>query len=170
MIDYLLSISRRNKRLLSLTTDIFMVVLALFISYSLRFNRLYVPLGEELILWIAAPILAVPIFLQFGLYQTVIRYIGFRSLWRAFQAISLYALIWGVGAFLSGIHLVPRSVVIINWLVCLFLILGARMIARWFLTSLAPGIIGAEAEHRKNVVIYGAGAAGMQLAVATSFS
>ena len=170
MIDYLLTISRRNKRLLSLATDIFMVVLALFISYSLRFNRLYVPLGEELILWIAAPILAVPIFLQFGLYQTVIRYIGFRSLWRAFQAISLYALIWGVGAFLSGIHLVPRSVVIINWLVCLFLILGARMIARWFLTSLAPGIIGAEAEHRKNVVIYGAGAAGMQLAVATSFS
>ncbi|MEM7193851.1 MAG: nucleoside-diphosphate sugar epimerase/dehydratase [Pseudomonadota bacterium] len=170
MIESLLSISRRNKQMFSLLADAAMVIAALFIAYSLRFNRLYVPLGEELWIWIAAPVIAVPIFLQFGLYQTVIRYIGFRSLWRAFEAISLYALVWGVLAFMSGIQLLPRSVVIINWLVCLFLILGVRMVARWLLTSWAPGIVGAEAEHRKNVVIYGAGAAGMQLAVSTSFS
>jgi len=111
-----------------------------------------------------------PVFVQFGLYQTVIRYIGFNSLWRVFQAISLYALLWGVCTFLSGYGLTPRSVVVINWLVALLFVAGARMVARYILTSRAPGFLGAERDNRKNVVIYGAGEAGMQLAIATSFS
>ena len=170
VFDNLLTINRKHKQVLTLVVDALMVVVAVSIAFSLRYNRFYLPVGNEAWLWLLAPVLAIPVFLQFGLYRTVIRYIGFNSLWRVFQAVGLYALIWGVAAFLSGIQIVPRSVVIINWLVCLFLIGGTRMIARWFLTNRAPGIIGAEAQNRKNVIIYGAGAAGMQLAISTSFS
>jgi len=170
MIDYLLSISRRRKQLLMLSVDALLVVVALCVAHSLRVNRFYLPEGNEVYLWLIAPVIAIPVFVQFGLYQTVIRYIGFNSLWRVFQAISLYALLWGVCTFLSGFGLTPRSVVIINWLVCLLFVAGARMIARWVLTNRAPGFLGAEREGRKNVVIYGAGAAGMQLAISTSYS
>ena len=94
----------------------------------------------------------------------------FNSIWKVFQAISLYALLWGVCAFLSGINIVPRSVVIINWLNCLFVIVGVRMMARWVLTVRVPGLLNDENGNRKNVLIYGAGAAGMQLAISTSYS
>jgi FlaA1/EpsC-like NDP-sugar epimerase len=171
MIDQLLSLSRRQKQGLMMGVDTVLVIVALCVAHSLRANRFYLPPeGNEIYLWVIAPIIALPVFIQFGLYQTVIRYIGFNSLWRVFQAISLYALLWGVCAFLSGFGLTPRSVVIINWLVALLFVAGARMIARWILTNRAPAFLGAERDGRKNVVIYGAGAAGMQLAIATSFS
>ena len=170
MIDKLLTLERGRKQILMLAGDIALVMVALCAAYSLRYNRFYLPFGDEIYLWILAPILAIPVFIRFGLYQTIIRYIGFNSLWRVFQAISLYALLWGVLAFLSGIEITPRSVVIINWLVCLLLISGARMVARWVLTAKAPGFLGAERDERRNVLIYGAGAAGMQLAISTSYS
>lgn len=170
MLDTLLTLSRPKKRIVMMCADVVLVMLALTVAHSLRVNRLYLPFGDEIWLWLIAPFVALPVFVLFGLYQTVIRYIGFSSLWRVFQAISLYALLWGVVTFMSGLNLTPRSVVIINWLVCLLFVAGARMVARWILTYRAPGFLGAERDIRKNVVIYGAGAAGMQLAIATSFS
>ena len=170
LIDNLLSLSRPKKRLVMMAADVVLVMMALTVAHSLRANRFYLPFGDEVWLWLVAPFLALPVFVMFGLYRTVIRYIGFSSLWRVFQAISLYALLWGVVTFLSGLYLTPRSVVIMNWLVCLLFVAGARMVARWILTYRAPGFLGAERDIRKNVVIYGAGAAGMQLAIATSFS
>ncbi len=170
MLDALLTLSRRKKRIVMMCADVVLVMMALTVAHSLRVNRLYLPFGDEIWLWVVAPFVALPVFILFGLYQTVIRYIGFSSLWRVFQAISLYALLWGVVTFMSGLQLTPRSVVIINWLVCLLFVAGARMMARWILTYRAPGFLGAERDIRKNVVIYGAGAAGMQLAISTSFS
>ena len=170
MIGYILSIRRPFKQALILLVDVLLVVFALWAAFSLRYGRFYQPNGDEFWLWIIAPIISVPVFLYFGLYQTIIRYIGFKSLWSVFQAISLYCLIWGVCAFLSGIHIVPRSVVIINWLSCLLMVGGARMVARWLLTTRAPGILGSEQSNKQNVLIYGAGAAGMQLAISTVYS
>ena len=170
MVHHIVSLGRRRKQQLMLAADVCLLILALFIAYSLRYNQFYFPHGNEGYLWLIAPVLAIPVFIHFGLYQAVIRYIGFNALWRVFQAISLYALLWGVVAFLSGIKITPRSVVIINWLVCLLLICGVRMIARWVLTNYAAGFLKIESDCRKNVLIYGAGAAGMQMAIATSFS
>ena len=170
MIDYFLSIRRRHKQWLMLIGDSVLVMIALWAAYSLRYGRLYESQGNEAWLWLLAPIIAVPSFLHFGLYQTMIRYIGFASLWKVFQAISLYALVWGVSVYLSGIETVPRSVIVINWLSCLLLVGGARMMARWLLTTSSPGLAGVPSEATKNGLIYGAGEAGMQLAMATSFN
>ncbi|NKB63386.1 MAG: NAD-dependent epimerase/dehydratase family protein [Gammaproteobacteria bacterium] len=170
MINYVLSIRRRHKQVLILLVDTLLVIVALWVAFSLRYGEAYDPSGDEIWLWVMAPVLAIPVFLYFSLYQTIIRYIGFVSLWKVFQAISLYSLIWGVCAFLSGIQIVPRSVVMINWLTCLLLVGGARMMARWLLTVRVPGILGMEPDNRKNVLIYGAGAAGMQLAISMSYS
>jgi len=54
---------------------------------------------------------------------------------------------------------IPRSIILINWMLCLLVIGGSRMLARWFLTtgSLLSG------SSKNNVVIYGAGSSGRQL-------
>jgi UDP-N-acetylglucosamine 4,6-dehydratase len=166
--------SRNKKRILMLLGDLVFIPLALWVSLSLRLGIFYVPEAEIPYLFLLAPILSVPIFIRFGLYNAIIRYIGFHALWAVMQAVTLYALLWGVIALLSGVEgLLPRSVIIINWFVALLLIGGSRMIARWWLSGVNPLKrlkLNNKLMARKNIVIYGAGSAGVQLATALSFS
>ena len=166
--------SRNKKRIIMTFGDLILIPMAMWLSFSLRLGELYVPEADIPYLFLLAPILSVPIFIRFGLYNAIIRYIGFHALWAVIQAVTLYALVWGLVALLSGAEgLFPRSVVVINWFVALLLIGGSRMMARWWLSGVNPikrirldERLGA----RKNVVIYGAGSAGVQLASALSFS
>jgi FlaA1/EpsC-like NDP-sugar epimerase len=103
-----------------------------------------------------------PIFIKFGLYRTVIRYLGFDALWEVFKAVSLYALIWGLVGFMAAIDGLPRSVILINWVLSLLFISGIRLLAYWYFSDqFRKSNTGS-----KNVIIYGAGSAGRQLAVA----
>jgi len=140
----------------------------ILLSFSVRLGYFYLP-ETGLIFWMVfgAPIVAIPIFLRFGLYNAVIRYIGFKALWAVVQATTLYALLWSVFGLLISIEGIPRSVILINWLLIMIAIGGCRMFARWLIS-------GAENRKnitkRKNVLIYGAGSAGRQLSIALTQS
>ena len=150
-----------------------MLLLALWLAFSMRLGELYLPNQSIALLIVVAPIIAVPVFLRFGLYRAIIRYIGFRALWAVVQAVSLYALLWASMVLLSGVPGVPRSVTLINWVVAILLIGGSRMIARWWFSgtiSASSADVAEDKSARRNIVIYGAGSAGMQLATALSYS
>lgn len=166
--------SRNKKKLLLLLCDILLIPTALWMAFSLRLGVFYVPEGDILYLFLLAPLISVPVFIRFGLYNAIIRYIGFHALWAVIQAASLYALLWGVLALLSSVDgLLPRSVIVINWVIVILLVGGSRMLARWWLSGVNPlhrvGSLSKLRAHRKNVVIYGAGSAGIQLVSALSF-
>jgi len=166
----ILTYSRNTKRLIILFVDLLLLPFALWLSFSLRLGVFYVPEGEIIYLFLAVPLIAVPIFVRFGLYRAIIRYIGFLAMWTVVQAVSLYTLFWGVLVLLTGTGLsgVPRSVLLINWLVAVLLIGGSRAIARWWLS----GSISSTSKNRrkKRVIIYGAGGGGIQIAKALSGS
>jgi len=166
----ILTYSRNTKRLIILSVDLLLLPFALWLSFSLRLGVFYVPEGDIIYLFLAVPIIAIPIFVRFGLYRAIIRYIGFRAMWGVVQAVSLYTLIWGVLVLLTGTGLigVPRSVLLINWLVTVLLIGGSRTIARWWL--LGSFNSASKNRRKKRVVIYGAGGAGIQIATALSGS
>ena len=82
---------------------------------------------------------------------------------------SLFALFWGVVVLLSGIQGIPRSVIIINWVLASFLIGGSRIIGRWLFSS-SDSNDNKKNIKNKNVLVYGAGSAGVQLATALSYS
>ena len=165
---WFITLSRQSKAGILISVDIIFVVFALWLAFSLRLGEWYMPEGNVWILFCVSPVLAVPIFLKFGLYRAIIRYIGGRVLWVIFQSVSLYALIFTVVVFQSGIGLVPRTVPPLNWLVLLLLIGGSRFVARWWLADTYVQLGGKAAQdHRvKKVIIYGAGSAGVQLASA----
>jgi FlaA1/EpsC-like NDP-sugar epimerase len=127
-----------------------------------------VPTGNVVYLFLAVPIIAIPIFIRFGLYRAIIRYIGFRAMWAVIKAVSLYTVLWGVLVLLSATPGVPRSILFINGLVAILLIGGSRAMARWWLA----GSFNSQpnAQPSKKVAIYGAGAAGIQIASAFSAS
>jgi FlaA1/EpsC-like NDP-sugar epimerase len=131
----------------------------------------YFPHSDLIWVIFGAPIVAVPIFLRFSLYRAVIRYVGFKALWSIVQAVSLYALVWGVISFMAAVDGIPRSVILINWVLSLLAIGGLRVVARWLLTrdgDLKDSI--QSSSNSKKVLVYGAGDAGIQLVSALAHS
>ena len=162
MISNILSLSRNNKQIIIITIDSVIVILALLISFSLRLDYWYFPSGLLAILIFGSPLVAIPIFFWFHLYSSIIRYIGFEALWSIVQAVSLFALLWGILGFMAGVGGIPRSVILINWIVAIGMILTFRFSARWILNKK----LTFNNSNKKNVAIYGAGSAGRQLSFA----
>ena len=165
LVSKITLISRTSKQLVMTISDALLVIAILFISFSFRLNILFWPNDDLFLVIFGAPIIAIPIFRWFGLYRVIIRFIGFKSLWSIFQAVSLYILIWGLLIFLSGVQGVPRSVILINWLLSIFVIGGSRIFISWLLLKYSNNIL-----NFKKVIIYGAGDAGRQLSNALSQS
>ena len=155
--------------------DVILLIFILFISYSIRLEYWYFPTDDTIRLILLAPIIGVPIFAKFDLYKSVIRHIDFKTLWSLVQAVSLYALIWGLAGFFTQsdfirendfvVETFPRTVIIINWLLAILAIGGVRIAARVILTKRDDISI-----KKNRVLIYGAGDAGMQLASALKSS
>ena len=179
IFKYILLIPRPAKRSIIIAADSVLLIGALWLSFSLRLDSLYWPRGGVnnpiVLLVLIAPVMAVPVFAHFGLYRAIIRYLGMRAVWSIVKAVMVYASLWGLVAFLSGVQGVPRSVVPINAMVAILVIGGSRMLARWFLRKIEDTVrirntIGgadgkAVVSQQTRVVIFGAGAAGRQLAV-----
>lgn len=158
MINAIVNISRIYKQLLIALIDAIILIGVLLTSFSMRLGYWYWPENDLFWVIVGAPLIAFPIFMQFGLYHGIVRFLGLQALWAIVKAVSLYALIWGIIGFMSAIEGIPRSVILINWLLAILSIGGLRMIARWMLSG------ANDLTDQKNVIIYGAGSAGRQLA------
>ena len=147
-----------------LLLDSGLIILILLVSFSIRLGYWYFP--DDNLIWVilGAPLISIPIFLRFGLYSAIIRYIGFKALLTVAQAVSLYAILWGITGFMTALEGIPRSVILINWALSLLVISGIRIIARLLLDD----NIGSTSACR--VLVYGAGDAGIQLISALTHS
>ena len=168
LAKFAVDLPRSVKRLVSLAVDLVMIPAALWASFSLRLGEVYIPDGKIIYLFAVAPVIAIPIFIRLGLYRAIMRYIGFVAMWSVIQAVTLYTLIWGVVVLLTATPGVPRSVLLINWLMTIILVGGSRALARWWLSGNFKS--RRQNKDRKRVAIYGAGAAGVQIADALSTS
>jgi FlaA1/EpsC-like NDP-sugar epimerase len=162
MIQTLLNFPRKTKQMMLLFFDTIAVLCILFTAFSIRLGYFYIPSGDDqsLIIMFIAPVLALPVFILFGFYRDVIRYVNFRALWRIIQGASVYSILWGLTIFMLEVEFIPRSVILINWLLVTLVIGSSRLFARWLLL----------AKSSNNVLIYGAGSAGRQLSTALNES
>jgi len=168
-VSQFLRLSRFKKQLIMLFADVMMLFLALWASFSMRLGQFYQIDKGEYWLFIITPLIAIPLFIKFGLYRAIVRYIGFRALWSIIKAVTLYAVVWSTVVFYVGFEGIPRSITLINWLAAILFIGGSRMIVRWWFVG-ADIISPRQNNLKKNVLIYGAGTAGMQLATVLSYS
>src|SRR5690554_3245425 len=83
------------KRAILVTFDICALSMALWASFALRFGNWTPPTTlDQFLVIFAAPLVSVPIFVRYGLYRAVIRYLPERALWTIVQAISLATVCW----------------------------------------------------------------------------
>lgn len=160
--QWLSLLPRRWKQVMLIGFDLIALFSAVWLAYVLRFGDWYVPNRQQLLFMIAAPLVALPIFIRLGLYRAVIRYLPDRAVWTMIQAVSLSVLVWICLVFLTrmtGAEGVPRSVPAFYLFLSILVIAGSRFGAKRFLWRPLRGKYPA-----KQCLIFGAGDAGMQLA------
>ena len=173
MIKKIINLPRICKQIIMLFADGLIIIGVLIASFSLRLGYWFFPEGELGFVILAAPIIALPIFYRFSLYRSIIRYIDFKALWSVAQAVSLYALLWGIIGFMAAINGLPRSVILINWILSILLICGLRLTAHGILTgNFEVSVLKNKKnkKNKKNCLIYGAGDSGVQLSSALEHS
>lgn len=168
----MLALPRRQKRLLQVVVDILLVWLALWLAFVVRLGieDLVSPLGDYMWLFIAAPVISIPLFIRLGMYRAVLRYFGNDALLTIAKAVTLAALILALAIFWYSNHkaMVPRSVIFNYWWLSLVILGGLRLAMRqFFLGDWFAGQHLTSASSRDEgltrVAVYGAGVAGNQL-------
>lgn len=163
------ALPRGGKQLLMFCSDAIGLTTALWLAFCIRLETIYIPAQNHLWLFFIAPILAAPIFIRLGLYRAIVRFLGAQALWAVLKAVVLYSIAFTALGLISGIEYVPRSVYLLNGLFAGVLIGLPRLIARdWFGRNHLRAHDKDSA--RKPVAIYGAGSAGIQLAMALTNS
>ncbi|RYH13690.1 MAG: polysaccharide biosynthesis protein, partial [Alphaproteobacteria bacterium] len=162
--DALSGLPRGTKRVVLIGFDVLALLFALWLSFSVRLGGSFNPTMYHWLLIALAPVVAIPVFIRLGLYRAVIRYLPERAMLTITQSMALATLLWVVGLYFAEatrFAIFPRTVPLFYFIFGTLVVGGSRFAAKAML-SLPERNIGREA----GVVIYGAGAAGTQLAEA----
>lgn len=131
MYRKILAWPRAAKGLVVMALDVVLAVIATWLAFSLRLDILHWPQGLQWRVYLLAPLLAIPVFLRFGLYRAIFRYTGQAALRATARAAVVYgALLFGLLLLLqwSG---VPRSLGLIQPVLFLLLVGASRATARF---------------------------------------
>ncbi len=159
--------SRSRKRLAVIALDVLLSLLATWIAFSLRLDTLHIPNVVQLRVYLLVPLLAIPVFVRFGLYRAIFRYTGQAALIATAKAIAVFGVLLSVLLLWAQWAMVPRSLGILQPLIFLILVGASRAFARFWLAGLD---ISAADANAKRLLIFGAGTAGVQTAVAMAVS
>jgi FlaA1/EpsC-like NDP-sugar epimerase len=159
----LLSLPRSVKRGLVIFVDLLFCGLSVWLAFGLRLDQWGYFQGQQWITFFVAIGFSFPLFVFFGLYRAIFRYIGTAAFISIARAFIIYAgLFFGVFT-LYGVDGVPRSIGVIQPML-LFIGIGA---SRYFVRSWLGGINNVQKSFHQAqpiALIYGAGSAGRQLA------
>jgi len=160
----LLAMPRLAKRSLALVLDLAICVLTVWLALSLRYEEWVVMQAAHWVAVAVAVLLALPLFVRFGLYRAIFRLASWNTMLSLTQAMGLYTLLYATVFTLIGVPGVPRAVGIIQPMLLLAVAGVSRVVVRYWLGGLYRSAL--ERQRLPGLLIYGAGAAGRQLAAA----
>lgn len=160
----LLALPRSVKRLLALSLDICLCALTLWFALSLRLEEVVEWKDAYSLALLTSIALALPLFVVHGFYRAIYRYAGWRAMMAVTRAIGIYGLLFAALFAVIGVTGVPRSVGVSQPLLLLVSVGGSRMLVRRWLGRDYRKVL--KRGQAPGVLVYGAGSAGRQLAMA----
>lgn len=152
-----LSAPRSIKRLISVGYDSLAIVGSIYIAYALRLGTFSVEVSSALILCVLFTLaISIATFIRMGLYRAILRYMTQQAMVTIITGILISSFAMLLSAFFLQLFL-PRSVPIIYILTTLVLIGLPRLVFRNLIKMVTP-------RGEINVIIYGAGETGNNLA------
>ena len=162
LVTPLLALPRPAKRLVVLGLDVVLVLISVWGAFYLRIDQTGLPLLEQKYVYLLALLLAIPLFVRFGLYRAIFRYTGLAALATIAKAVGTYAVFFFMALLWLKWDGVPRTLGLIQPLLFLLLVATSRALARFWLAGWAS-----KARHAAGrLLIYGAGEAGVETASA----
>jgi len=152
---------RGTKRVIAVCTDALMMPFALWSAMTLKAGHPVLDLAD----WpayLASVAVSIPIFVRFGLYRAVIRYIGHKAVFAVGFAVMLGGILLALLGLWLQLPALSWSVVTMYSCLALLYIAGSRFLVRYYF--LTRHIRPTEAR----VAIYGAGEAGARLSTVLS--
>lgn len=150
---------RSRKQAIMMIGDFVLMVIVVWSAFSLRMGEILS--AKFYLFWylhLLLPLISVPLFYFSGMYSAVVRYMGPSDVWAVIRGVTLSTLGFVAVVALGGLEGVPRTTIVIYWLMALLLIGGSRFLVR--------AIHQADRQRRaadEPIIIYGAGSAGVQL-------
>ena len=165
----LLNLPRFIKRVVVMYFDVLVCAFSVWLSFGLRLDDWgYFQISQWWVL-IAAIGFSFPLFITFGLYRAIFRYIGSAALASMARVFIIYTCLFFLVFAIIGVQGVPRSIGIIQPIL-LFIGIGT---SRYFIRVWLGDINSVQKSFHQVTplaLIYGAGSAGRQLAAALSLN
>ena len=143
--------------------DVLICGSSVWLAFGLRLDQWGHFQGKQWLVFIAAIGFSFPLFISFGLYRAIFRYVGSIALASMVRVFTLYSGLFFCFFTLIGVDNVPRSIGVIQ---PILLFIGIS-VSRYFVRYWLGGINNVQkAFHKASPIalIYGAGSAGRQLA------
>ena len=131
------NLERIYKQFIMLLVDVSTLLFALWLSFVLRlgepfpFDYIY----DSLWIFIAVPVVTIPLFIRLGLYRSVLQYIGIKIITTTFQATTISCLIIGFLMMFFRESNLPRSVLPIFWFIINIFVMSTRFLFKGYLYS-----------------------------------
>ena len=164
LTNKLLRLAPLQRRLLLITVDAFLLPLAVWLSFWLRlahpFHSSFMTAGW----WLLAATwsIGLPLYAFSGQYQGLTRYVGSRAIYQLALRNALLVFLLLAFGWLLALPMPPRT----SWLLLWLLLTCFTGTVRFGLRDVLLSLQSKPRQSLTRVAIYGAGAAGVQLAVA----
>ncbi len=163
-----LLLSRPVKRSLAFGADVLICAITVWVAFNLRLETWTAWSYAHFTAFAGAVAIALPLFIISGLYRAIFRYAGLPALMTVLKAVAVYLFIYCLIFTVIGVPGVPRSLGILQPLLLLLGVTLSRAFVRYWLGAIHLGARGRSGLPQ--VLIYGAGSAGRQLAAALKTS
>jgi FlaA1/EpsC-like NDP-sugar epimerase/VanZ family protein len=165
---FVLGLPRPVKRIVALSADAGICVFTAWLALCLMASKFVTLTGAYWWTVAVALVVALPLFVVTGLYRTIFRYTDGAALAAVWRACVIYGLLYGSVFTVLGVDGIPRAVGVVQPLLLLGAVIAARMVARDWLGGAYRQLVASSSDDSPlpKAMIYGAGAAGQQLALA----
>jgi FlaA1/EpsC-like NDP-sugar epimerase len=156
-----INLNRLYKQIMMILADQIVLLFSLWLAFVLRFGDVGDSVDYMYSSWwlfLLIPLVTTLFFVKFGLYRAILKYIGVRLILTTFRATTISYLLIVLFLFFYDPHHFPRSILLTFWFVSNVLLIISRFLLKGVLYSWDTFQI-----DKKNILIYGAGRAGVQI-------
>jgi FlaA1/EpsC-like NDP-sugar epimerase len=154
--EKLLKLNRRTKKIAVIIVDYCSIIISFYFASYILFQDIKIEnIGYFIVIYLP-PLIAIFFYFYSNLYQNILRFMNTGTFFTLFSGAFVYSII----LMLAPLILLENgafafSLITVNFFTLMFFLTSTRLIARWLLVTSTKSQI--------NVIIYGAGKAGVQI-------
>ena len=160
-VEWMLQLGRKQKSLAIFAMDTSSCIISVLVAFSLRVGAFDFPIRHVLHYSAFAIPLFVAVFYWNGVYKTIFRYVGGKSILILAKSAAIYSVPLVILFLFIPVVAIPRTVAILQPMIFFGLLVASRILLKHLISEV---ILRSDPRPMLQVVIYGAGRSGQQLA------